>query len=182
MVSMIITDNVYIRIAINWMLASNFPTREICVIDLDSVTQIKKLIDTLEECRVNNGTEFFFIGNRNIYSQLFSKFNTIRTCCSLQDLSNLIKREDGVKLDVLQNHMKTYRALDYLSKEQLRVCILCLKHPRRTVAENEKLPFKKIHSIIYAAVRRMGMSTQRQLQCFISREYNFNELDLLIDH
>lgn len=180
MLPLVITNNVFYKVALTWLIEKYFPSRVICLIDLEGCTRLQDLMQTIEVYEFSNEVEVFFFGDKGIYPELFSKFNLISGCYTQDEIYGHIASSRGISLNTFSEHVTACRSLKNLTRSQLRTCILRRYKSNHAVACMLNLSPKTVESTLYSAVKRMGMNSTTSLCHFISREFDRNELDWLL--
>lgn len=178
--SLIITHNAFLRVALSCMLETSFTTREICLIDLEGCSCLQNLMLELEKHELPSSTEFYFIGNKGIYSELLAKFDVMNSRCSRHDVLTRLSNKQGVGLTALSEHVRACRTLKDLTKSQLRACVMRRYKSNASIARMLKVSTKTVDSTLYSAVQRLGLSSVTNLQRYISCEFSVSELDWLL--
>lgn len=182
MPGLIISDNIYFRIALSELMNKSNDWKWMCVIDLDCCKSLDELLIIFTNCE-EKGYEIFLSGSRGIYFELFSGFNIIDVNLPIEKVELFFRQCNGLSPTHLIEHISSCRSLAKLNTLQINICHLDRNKKISVAPFLLNLTLSSIYRNINLAASRLHFQSLLNFRYFIMKEISNEDFEgLLCSH
>jgi hypothetical protein len=166
---MIITKNLYLKIALGKLVNPSMVERDLCIVDTDSFASIYLMLESLEG--LDDTYQVLLIGRDVGYFSLLSEFSRVHDKTPVKALRDHVLSAKPMTIGMLRRQLKLLRSLSLLTKNEIEVCALCCRYDIHAISRIMNKKVKAIHQIVNIAMRKMKYKSMTHLLYFIINEF-----------
>lgn len=173
---LVISDNTYIKISLDYLLERDTFDFNICIVDLNSCKSLEHLKSVLSLAGVDRSYRILFLFGRGVYSKLLSKFVGVKLTSNLSQIYRVIKSRPLHTYDEINAYISMVKKLNCFHPKEIFCISMFVVIGMNETCNLSKLSSKVIYRVVLNSANKLNFSRSMSLAYFMRTEFSIDEL------
>jgi len=176
---MILTKDVFLNKTLSVILEQVFPTRKVCVVDIESFRRLGAIVRLLKRKKLTEKHRLIFIGGKNVSSRVLEPLVTICRKSSFVEFRKQLTGGRTHSPEYALNHIARCRNLSMLTiKEKKTIFALLDTDDASAAAKKIHLLPKTIYTYTNNIGQKLNLNSILQVRQFINSEFKLARISI----